>query len=462
MPLNIHLIDLVIIITYFIICLGIGIYNAKRVKTLQHFALGIGNAPIAILLCVIFASSIGAGSVVGSTEKVFILGIIFVIGELLKPLQWLVAAKIIAPNIEKFKGCITISQIMHKLYGNAGRWVTNIASILMGLSFIAAQASAIGLVFHYFLGIDFTDGILISYIVLTTYSMLGGIKAIIPTEIFKTIIFLVILPISYMKSSTDMGSIQEVFNKLPPSHLHIELTSEVIITIISFILFSLLPGINSPLVQRYLMAPSAKELRKTFIYLACLSLPFYIMICVIAYTVKALAPGITANEAFLYYISHFLPAGIKGLMIAGLMAIIMSLAESWLNSTSVIIVNDIIKVWFPKISDSKQLLALRLTVPILSLASIFIVLYNKNILEVIWFIYNFWDPLIAIPMYAGFLGFKANSRSFMASVLLAIMFAIIGRTATGEFAIVSYSFGILTRVMDKEGKQVFSKMVYFF
>ena len=66
-----------------------------------------------------------------------------------------------------------------------GRWVTNFVAIIMSLGVVAAQAFAIGYVFHYFFGIKIIYGVLISYGILTVYSALGGIRAVVLTEVFQ-------------------------------------------------------------------------------------------------------------------------------------------------------------------------------------------------------------------------------------------------------------------------------------
>src|SRR3954469_3396712 len=113
---NLSTVDFLILVGYFVICLVVGLKRASKVKTLRQFAVLGKGVPIPVLIAAIFASYIGAGSVIGTSEKIYLLGAIFVIRELLKPLQWLVLAKILAPNIGQFKDCISISQVMHKIY----------------------------------------------------------------------------------------------------------------------------------------------------------------------------------------------------------------------------------------------------------------------------------------------------------------------------------------------------------
>ena len=111
--------DLLIVVAYLAICLVIGLYKYTRIKTLKQFALGYQSLSTTILVCTIFASTVGAGTIFGYTEKLYIYGLAFVIARLFIPLFWFISAMIFSPNIEQFKDCISISQIMYKLYGTS-------------------------------------------------------------------------------------------------------------------------------------------------------------------------------------------------------------------------------------------------------------------------------------------------------------------------------------------------------
>ena len=438
-----YYLDITVLMIYFVICLGIGLYKATKVRTLQGFALGETSLPFPILVTTIIACSFGAGSTIGYSEKIFKYGTIYILCLLFQPVFWLITSWIFTRNIEKFAGCLSISEIMFRLYGAPGRWVTSIAAIIVSLGIIAAQASAIGYVFHYFFGISLTAGIFISYSVLTLYSALGGIRAVVLTEIFQFGLFFFILPISFIMTFDKLGGAEDIMQKLPLTEWGLEFSLENLPFAASLIFFILIPNILAPSVQRYLMAPNAKTLGRSLKLIALLTIPLELSICIIAYIVKAYAPDINPADTFVYYIANFLPIGIKSLMITGVIAIIMSVAESFLNTCSVIIVNDIIKVLYPKISTAKQLIALRLNVILLSLLSVFLALAGFGLLNLIILVQNFWMTTVLVPICAGFLGLKTNSKSFVVSTIVGLTFTFLSGYYAGELGTSSMSLGCL-------------------
>lgn len=445
--MRLHFLDISIVIAYLAICVIIALYRAPRIKTPRQFALGYTNISTSLLVCIIFASITGGGTIIGYTGKLYSQGLIFLVGLLFTPLFWFVSARIFAQRIEQFKGCISITQIMHKLYGSPGRWVTNIVSIIMSIGVISVQAGAIGYVVKYFFNIDTIYGIFLCYTILTVYSALGGIRAIVITEVFQFSVFFFMIPVSYVIALTKIGGLQDLTQKLPPSHLSFELTTTNVAFLSSFMIYALLPACHSPLVQRYLMAPNSKQLRQSLTTIGLITIPFTLSICLIAYIIKSLSPNVPTEEVFLFYISDYLPLGLKGLMVAGVIGAIMAVAESWLNSASVILVNDIIKVFKPDMGNKTQLFALRATIFILAIISTSCTYYlygNEDIpiTDLIWYMENFWYPLILIPICSGFLGFKTSIKAFIASTILAMVFTGTGYFVAGGLEMVSLCLGI--------------------
>ncbi|WP_039456743.1 sodium:solute symporter family transporter [Candidatus Jidaibacter acanthamoebae] len=438
--MKLNYIDLAIVTAFLILCLLIGLLKSVKIKSLKEFAIGYKNISVTVLVCTIYASATGAGSTIGIVGKIYEFGLIFVIRQMLEPLYWLITTKIIGSNIGKFKGCVTLGEIMYKLYGTPGRWIVALSSTVISLGSIAAQALALGFVFNYFLGIETAYGILIGYGIITLYSTLGGIRAVIHTEIFKSTIFFFIIPIAYIIAFTSTGGLKSLIAYLPQSHLYIVLNNDNTSLLASFVVFALLPGVDAAFIQRCLIANDTRKLKQTLNMIALISIPFSAALCLIAYKMRVVFPNITPDETLLKFIT-LLPPILKGIMVAGLMAIIMSMAEATINSASIILVNDILNILRINLSNRAQLVSLRIITVILAISSLVLIKYSKNILDLVWLVANFWEPLIAIPTIAGFLGFKTNSKSFIASVVFAILFTLIGRIVAGEFAIISITLG---------------------
>jgi Na+/proline symporter/signal transduction histidine kinase len=460
--MKLHYIDISILALYLMICLAIGLYRSTKIKTLHQFALGYKDITSTTLICTIFASVTGAGATLGAAEKAYLFGVVFVIRQLFAPVGWLITSYIICPAIEKFKDCLTISQIMYQLYGPFARYITTLATMVASIGAVLVQATAMGYLFHYFFGIQPIYGMLIGYSILTIYSILGGIRAVIVTEVFKFIIFFTVVPISYVFASAKVGGFTNLLALLPDSYFHFSFTKENILLILTLVFYFIFPRYDAPFIQRCLIAQNAAQLKSCFRHIALLSLPFSVSFCAIAYIVKAYAPYINSKDIVFYYIEYYLPIGLQGVMIAGLLATMMSLAESQISSASIILTNDLVNPLFPKLSSSKQLFLLRSLILLLSGSSILVVSASKDLMSIAWLVFNFYDPIISIPLAAGFLGFRTTNIAFIANTIFAVAFTLIGRLYAGEFAITSFCFGITGSVIGFFGAHYILKALGLF
>jgi Na+/proline symporter len=442
---KLHMLDITVIALYLALCLVIGLYKAGKIKTIREYTLGAGYISTAVLFFTIFATHIGAGSTVGEVETLHTMGLLFAIAMLAQPIFWIVTAKIFVGNIGIFKkaGCMSVSDIMGFLYGKAGRWVTNIFAILLSIGVIAMQIGAIGYLFNYFLGISHELGIFIGFGVLVTYSLFGGVRAVALTDTFQGLVLLVAIPVACIIAFHEVGGYEALLNNLPESHLKVGFTQENTLLLASLIFYSLLPATTGTFIQRFLMANDSKQLDKALKLVALISVPFTMIICLIGYIIKVKAPDIDPNTAFFYLIGNYLPIGITGLLITGILAAIMSTADSWLNTTSVLCAHDIGKGFFPKLTDAQELLVARISVLVISGLAVALALVGKSLMSLMWLAENFWCPVILVPLAAGFCKFRTNQKSFIVSTICGVLGAILGQYLTGDFATVSLLFGSL-------------------
>ena len=420
---NLPIFDVLLVITHIFICMGIAFYYYKKVKKADDFAFGLKNSSTIMFVCTIFATAVGAGSTIGYVDKLYNGGVIVLIYVLSQPLYWLVTAKILVPKIYNLQFCSTISQVMGSLYGKSARFITVFATIIETIGTICMQSIAIGAMCAYFFGMNFSLGILLGYFVIAIYGMVGGIRGIMAIDVYQFMIFFLIIPIVCAVASYRFDGVEQVILSLPESTFEFDFNFKNIIILLSFLTASLLPGIGAPFMQRYLMlAATPKKLKTVFYNLFFISIPFMLSICAIAYIMKANDVGLSENVLF-RFISYYVPIGLKGVMIVGLFAIIMSTSDSYLNAASVVITKDFIKVLFPNLTDKQELKILRVFILIISLAPLF--LLSNNLFENIRLFKTFGIQMLIIPLFAGLYDFQAKKHSFISGVLMGFLFAVV-------------------------------------
>lgn len=444
--MNLHPIDITIIAGYLVFCLIIGLIKFGKIKNIRDFTLGTKPFSTTVLVATTFATFIGSQQIFGNMAKVYELGLIFIIPLFLTPMRWYILAKVFAPNLNQFhqKKFMSLSEIMEYYYGKVGRWLCNFLSIILTIGVIAIAAIAIGYLLHYFVHIPKNLGMFIGVAVVTLYSAFGGIASVAFTDVFQFLIFFIALPVSCLIGYQQNSGIENILQSLPAHHLTINKAD--ILLFLSFVFYILLPRTDIPFIQRALIAKDKKQLLTSFYSVSLLSIPILIVVTIIGLIVYKHTPNLESNTIFYYYIDQYLGPGIKGLMIAGVLAVIMSTQDSFLNSVSALISRDICKSIWPFITAKQELLIARIACIIIALISMSVVFLHQGIMEVIWFFENFWEPLVTFPLLAGLLGARISRQMFNVLIFSSLSTIICVRLITGIFDTRSLVAGVLTSI----------------
>jgi solute:Na+ symporter, SSS family len=442
------LIDNAVIFAYSITCIIIAFLCAGKITSLKEYALG-GRYSDKILTATFFATSTGAATILGSIEKINASGLLYAIIELSSPLAWLSTAFIFSRNISFFKnkGCLSITDIMQLLYGKIGGYASNILSTAMTIGVLAIHIKAIGYVSLYFLGVSELHGAIIGLLVIVIYSYFGGVRAVIFTDALQAIVFLVGIPAACFTAFYSLGGYTQFIESIPAPHKVIELTNENILTLGSCFIFSIIPFTEVAYVQRFLIAEDIQQLKRALYNTFLLLLPFYLILILTGFITIAISPESSSKLAFFDLITNHLPIGIKGLVVAGLIAAIMSTADSFLNSASVMFAHNIVRPLLPKISEKTELQAAKFGTILLSIVSFILAYSFTSIVQLIWIYENCWPPFIIAPLVAGFFRFYTTEKSFIVSLLFAASFLILSRYVSGQF-------NIFTAVMGMTGSAI--------
>ncbi len=445
--MNLHYIDITIVVGYLVFCIIIGLLKYGKIKNIRDYTLGAKSFPTSVLIATTLATTTGPGLILGNVGKAYELGFIFILSMIFEPVSWLITAKIFAPNLENFKKLkfISLGDMMEYWYGNSGRWIANVLSIIITISVITMSATAIGYLLHYFFDIPENTGMIIGIAVVTLYSAFGGITAVAFTDVFQFLIFFVALPIACTIGYKSSGSMENVIAKLPQTHITLDMHD--IPLFLSLVLFVIVPNVDIPYMQRALMAKSKKQFVTSFRAVSILMVPLLLVVSLIGIIMCAFNPNINPNIALYLFMDSFLYTGIKGLLIAGLLAVVMSTQDSYLNTTSSLISRDICKKIWPSLTDKQELLIARLSCVAISAVSILAVFFKAGILDISWLSNNFWMPLVTFPLVAGLVGARISNKSFNVLIVLSLSTTVITRFFTGTFDTRSLAVGVITSII---------------
>ncbi len=430
---------------YVIICLYFGFKGSGRIKNLKEFALGYKKISTAVLVATIYATHLGAGSTLGLIEQINNIGIVCAIIAILSVGRWYTTKAIVCKNINKFEGCLSQAHIMERLYGSFGFWISNVVNIISSVGYVAIQIVVIGFVAQYFYGFSPRVGTLLGSIVVTAYAASGGIKAVILTDLVQAILFGIVLVVLFFLSAQQVTEQPDFLSLIPESKAWIlPYDGHSTLLVIGLIVYALLPtGTDAPSIQRVLISGSTSQLRKTFSYVALVDFMVILTLALVSILLLPATGTGTLNKLDIFEtIKNNMPAVIVPATILGIMAVTMSTADSWLNSSAVMIVHSIVKKQKSLIGTQQVRLA-RLATIVLGSAAACMALSDDSVLSLLLITECLSTPLLFVPLAAGFLGYKCTEDDYKRSVVCAIIGVFIGGYIEGEFGFISLLFGLI-------------------
>ena len=187
-------IDFGIIFGYFLLILFVGIWVSKSVKNLDDFSTGSRGYSATFIFATLSASFIGGGFTMGLAEKVFTMGLVYVIALWGFSAKEILVATVIAPRMTPFKEAVTVGDIMGQLYGRRSKILTGMASGLVCAGIAGAQFAAFGYVLNVLTGIESYYGIILGTIVVIIYAALGGMKSVVANDMIHFCVLIIALP----------------------------------------------------------------------------------------------------------------------------------------------------------------------------------------------------------------------------------------------------------------------------
>lgn len=415
-------IDIYIIVIYLIFILLTGLIASKKVKTINDFAISnvrYGKTVIFITMC---CSFLGGGFSFGNATEVFKNGIGNIFALFGFSIGQIFIGKYVAKKIDKFKGCISTGSIVGNLYGKNMQIIAGILSTIICSGILGAQVSVMGNIFEVFVGVPSYIGVIIGFGIVLIYSTLGGIKADVITDIIQFVILIIGMPILFVYSLNEIGGIDSVIKHIPVEYWDIFNNSGFVSFTSVFVTLMIGEMLVPPYVQRLLMGKKAEDTSKATIMSGYASIPFFIMTGMIGLIAYIFNPNMNPEFAMTGLIKSVLPVGLSGLIISSMMAIVLSTADSFLNSAAVGLINDVyIPIKTGKVSEKDRLKIVRITNLIIGIISILVALLIPGLIDILTFSYSFWAPTMLPILLLTILGFKLKKIGAWLGIIIGII-----------------------------------------
>jgi len=428
--------DYIVVALFFVLMVIIGFASFKKVTSSGDFFVGGGKVPWWLAGISHHVSGYSGVVFVGYAAIAYENGFtIYVWWACSIAIACFIGAFTFAPRWSKLRKALHIespTEYLATRYNVPAQQLMAWSGVILKLFDVGAKWASIGILLYGFTGLPISVGILLSGIVSLLYITIGGLWADLYTDLAQFIVqFLagIVLFVAVMMHLGGTGSLMGIWHDLPEGHSNLfngPYTGLFFIAVLGVNFLSYNGGTWN-LAARYISSPSGKSATKA----ALLSGVLYVFWPLVLFFPMWAAPLLDLpgmehpSESYAILVQQFLPAGLVGLVLAGMFANTMSMTTSDANTVSAVISRDILPRMFKRfqnLSQAQGLLLARIATFVFTLLTLVIALENQRFGGVLGLIISWFLALVgavSVPMMLGLLPvFKhADSKTAIGSIL---------------------------------------------
>jgi solute:Na+ symporter, SSS family len=437
MNLTLTLFDWIVLTIVMVVSLSFGLYMAYRRKAGQsssNFFLGGRTIKWPVIGASLFATNIGAEHLVGLSGDSYRYGLSAGLVELTTAITLGFACAILFPYYMKNR-IYTIPEFLEIRYNRKARtFFSGLMLVISVMTKLAFTLFAGALVLNSILGWNVMTTVIYIGIAVSIFTIIGGFTAVAYTDVIQVVIMIFGSAVMLFIGLDKVGGWSSLMEKVPDMMSIAKPYDDPVypfwgILATAFYAGIFYWGIDQVNVQRTLAAPNLKQARWGAMFAAFLKLwPVFLFALpgVIAY---ALFPGELEGEAtkqtFVLLLNKLMPSGLRGLLLASLMAALITSLIAVLNSVSTLVVRDFILEYKPHLNEKRQVTYGRFIIVIVTLLGI----------GATWLVYKNEEGLYKY--------LQTITAYLVIPVFPAIFFGIVSKRVTLKGAAVSVVVGVI-------------------
>jgi SSS family transporter len=361
---------------YLVVLIGMGLYFLKREKTTNDFFLAGRRIPWWAAGLSIFGTQLSAITFLAMPARAYATDWVLLILNIGICASAPFIIYLYLPFFRRLN-ITTAYEYLEKRFHVSIR-------LLGSFSFIAFQLGRMGIVvllpalaLSAVTGMNVYLCIALMGLLSTIYTVAGGMEAVIWTDVLQAIVLIggALIALGIIIANLDGGlskliSIGAENNKFNMANLNWDWTRDALIVVILGAIFtnSLVPyTTDQAVIQRYLTTPDEKQAARAIWingFLAIFAGVLFLLVGTGLFVIykanpQRLVPIEKTDQIFALFISRQMPAGLAGLVIAGVFAAAMSSLDSSMHSISTAVTTDFVRRFRPNLAESTYLLFAR-------------------------------------------------------------------------------------------------------
>lgn len=368
-----HNLDYIVIFLFSLLIILAGLsFRRSGTDMKSYFAAG-GAVPWSISGLSLFMSFFSAGTFVVWGSIAYEYGLVAIIIQLSMAGAGFLVGGIIAPRWRK-TNVLTVAEYIRLRMGERVQQFYTYLILLLSLAYTGAFLYPVAKIVNVSTGFSIEACILLLGILILIYTAVGGLWAVIITDVLQFVILtaavLIVVPLAIQSA----GGLSNFADKAPETFFSLTNGEYTAGFIIAFLVYNtIFIGGNWAYVQRYTSVESPQSARKVGYLFGGLYLisPIIWMLPPMLY--RIINPDLSGLEnegAYLLICKAVLPVGMLGLMLGGMIFATASSVNTTLNLSAAVLTNDIYKLFRPNADNRQTMRVARLSTILFGLGTI--------------------------------------------------------------------------------------------
>lgn len=423
------MIYLVTIVVYLLGLLAVGVWKSRGVETQDDIMVAGRRLGTGVLALTMLATWIGTGSLLGGAGAGYNYGLAavwFSIGAWLGIfILWF-----IAPRARAFAS-YTVPDLLDARYHPVAQTLATLVTIIAYTTIVAYQFRGGSLILNLtvdldavltgWTGIDWPWGMIVTALVVITYTGLAGMMSVVYTDVVNGVLLISGLVLATPFFLSDAGGFTQIHQSLPESHFTLfgTLSPAQILGLGLPPLVLILAEAN--MYQRFFSARDAATARRAVPIWIGLTIFVETLIVVLAVLGRVVYPDLSIatgehEQILLVVLRNALPAGIAAVMLSAAVAIVVSTGTSFLLVPATNIVHDIYQKRIrPEASQVTIVRLTRIVIILLGIVAFVQIQFFTSVLSMALYAYTMYGALTPAVL-ATFFWKRANGPGAIASI----------------------------------------------
>ncbi len=397
------MIQLIVVVVYSLVMLGIALAARKKAGTQNGFFVAQRQANTALITGSFVATAVGGSATVGMAGLGFGRGLTGVWWLLVGSIGLVLLGRFFARRVRR-TALYTLPELVEKQYGRQVGLAASILIVIAWIGVVAGQIVAAGKILS-ILGIGSGPlWMVIFAIICVAYTVIGGQLSVIRTDFLQAVVIYLGIFVTLALFLPQIGGLEGLRFSLPRDFFSFPVSTQfdwkALLSLL--ILVGATYVVGPDMYTRLFCARDEKTARKATFLSASAFVPLAFAIVLTGMGARVLYPQISPEQAFPQVIIGILSPWVGGLVLAALVAALMSSADTCLLSQGVILTQDIVKRLIPSLSEKRTILLTRLSIIVLGALALGLALLLKGVISSLLFAYTIFTCGLVVPVIAGF------------------------------------------------------------